>query len=231
MTASGYARRSVVAEGAGSTGGKAGQLSTSERYALAVGLLLVGVGALAAIDLVLLPRYFAGATRLVSPPHSDPSASATPTAEEHALPPPASAPVVEAPSRPEPAQRPGTEAPAAVPTPADIVESELPHLLFARNTTWLSPEAREILARLAAVLAENPSRRVVLGGHTDNAGPENLNRALSLARARKCSHWLEGRGIDPARIDIQGFGSTRPVAGDDSSGAQAHNRRVEIDLR
>ena len=152
-------------------------------------------------------------------------------AEIPALPPPANPPVVEAPARTEPAAPPPAEPPAAAAATADLAEHEFPHLLFARNTTWLSPEAREILAHLAATLAENPGRRVVFGGHTDNVGPEDLNRALSLARARKSGQWLEGRGIDPERIEIQGFGSTRPVAGDRSPEGQARNRRVEIDLR
>lgn len=247
MTASGFARRSDVSDGAG---GGAAQVSSSVRYALAVGLLLVGIGNLAAIDFVLLPRYLAGATSMGSlPPPSLPMA-ATPTAivpalspppsppvadtgaaEIPALPPPANPPVVEAPARTVPTSSPPAEPPAAAAATADLAEHEFPHVLFARNTTWLSPEAREILARLAATLAENPGRRVVFGGHTDNVGPEDLNRALSLARARKSGHWLEGRGIDPERIEIQGFGSTRPVAGDRSPEAQARNRRVEIDLR
>jgi len=71
----------------------------------------------------------------------------------------------------------------------------------------------------------------VISGHTDDSGPENLNRALSIERARRCGQWLEGHGVDSARIEIQGFGSTRPVADDRSPEAQVHNRRVEIDLR
>ena len=231
MTASGVARRSDVAEGpggagAGGAGGGAAQISSSVRYVLAALLLLVGVGDLAAIDLVFLPRYLSGAASAVSPRPPSPPAAATPTAEMPALP-PSSPPLVDVPARPEPAQPPPVEAPVA----AAAELSEFPHLLFARNTTWLSPEAKEILARLAAALVENPNRRVVLGGHTDNLGLEDHNRALSIERARRCGRWLEGRGIDPARIEIHGFGSTRPVASDDSPLAQARNRRVEIELR
>jgi outer membrane protein OmpA-like peptidoglycan-associated protein len=211
------------------------------RFVLAAGLLLVGVGNLAAIDLVLLPRYLAGAARVGSPPPPSPPAAATPRAELPVVLPPPSSPLAEAPSLAEPAQPPSIEAPtaeapaaevpASAPAPGDLAEPAFPHLLFASNTSWLSPAAREILARLATALAENPSRRVLLGGHTDNVGPEDLNRALSVERARKCGRWLEGRGIAPERIETQGFGSTRPVAGDPSAEAEAHNRRVEIDLR
>jgi outer membrane protein OmpA-like peptidoglycan-associated protein len=206
------------------------------RFVLAVGLLLVGVGNLAAIDLVLLPRYLAGAVSAGSPPLSSRPAVAVPRAELTVVQPPPSPPVAEAPSHPKLAQplnveAPAAEAPAVAPAPGDLAEPTFPHLLFATNTSWLSPAAREILARLATTLAENPSRRVVLGGHTDNVGREDLNRALSVERARRCARWLEGRGIAAKRIETQGFGSTRPVAGDSLAEAEAHNRRVEIDLR
>jgi outer membrane protein OmpA-like peptidoglycan-associated protein len=271
MTASEYARRSDVADiadvadVAGGVGGGAAKISSSARYALVVGLLVVGIGDLAAFDFVLLPRYLAGAPRAFSPSPPNPPAAATPRAEALRLPspvgPPAATPTAQAPALPAPtsppAAPPTAEAPALLPPasppavearpepdqpslapplaattePADQPETDFPHLLFARNTSWLSPAAREVLAKLAATLAENPSRRVALSGHSDSVGSEDHNRALSIERARRSGRWLEGRGIDPARIEIQGFGSNRPAASDDSPQAQARNRRVEIDLR
>lgn len=203
MMAPGYAHPS------GSAGGATAQLSSSTRCALAAGLLLVGVADLAAIDLELLPRYVGDATRVAQ-----------------VLPVP---PAAIEPSRP-------AFTPPAVPAPAPPTMAAKPaprfaNLLFGRNASWLLPAARETLARLAATLAEQPSRRVAISGHTDNSGPEVLNRALSLDRARRCGHWLEDRGVDPARIEIQGFGSSRPLVVDRTPAAQAHNRRVEIDLR
>jgi outer membrane protein OmpA-like peptidoglycan-associated protein len=192
-------------------------------------LLVVGIVDLAAIDLVLLPHYFAQTTRVSFPlPASLPATA--PAATPVALP-PTNLPVVEPPSRPQPAETPPTEEAPARAAPAKLAALELPPLLFARNTSWLSPAARATLAQLAATLAEDPGRRVLISGHSDNSGPEELNRALSLERAQRCGHWLEGRGIDPARMEIQGFGSTRPVDSDLSPQAQAHNRRVELDLR
>jgi outer membrane protein OmpA-like peptidoglycan-associated protein len=138
--------------------------------------------------------------------------------------------VEEIPPPPAPAALPAAKvAPATA--AANLVENEIPHLLFARNTSWLSPAAKEILGWVASTLIENPSRRAVISGHTDDVGPEDLNRVLSVERARRCGRWLEGHGVDPERMEIQGFGSTRPVGGDRSPEAQVHNRRVEIDLR
>jgi len=223
MSARGEARQSGSAGGAGDVGAIA-HVSTSVRRALAVGLLILGLADLAAADLVLLPHYLAGARRLSSParvPTAVPPTTA-PTALAPAVSPPLEHPtVVELPSRPAPAQA----------APAHLAGVEFPHILFAKNTSWLSPVARETLTQAAATLIADPSRQVVINGHTDNSGPEELNRALSLDRAQRCGQWLEGHGVDPARMEIQGFGSTRPVGGDRSPEAQAHNRRVEIDLR
>ena len=238
MIAPGYARPSGSAGGADGVGGRSARVSTSVRYALAVGLLMVGIADLAAVDLVLLPRYFSGARPRSQPARLPPAATPT-VAMPVVLPPenpvvpavPAVLLGVEPPSRPEPAPPPPTEVAPAEAAPANLASPEFPHLLFARNTSWLSPAAKETLAQLAAILAEDPSRQVVIRGHSDNVGPEAFNRALSLERAKKCEHWLEGRGVDPERIEIQGFGSARPLDGDGSPEVQAHNRRVEIDLR
>lgn len=226
MTASGYARQPDGAEG-----GATAQFSTSVRYALAVGLLVVGIADLAAIDLVLLPRYFAQPTRVVLPQSPSPPVAVAPEVAPAGGLPQANPPVAESPPPPAPIQPPPAEVAPPQPASANLAESEFPHVLFARNTSWLSPGAKEILGRLAATLSENPSRRVAISGHTDDVGPEDLNRALSVERAHRCGRWLEGHGVDPERMDIQGFGSTRPVGNDRSLEAQVQNRRVELDLR
>jgi len=226
MTASGYARQPDAANG-----GATAQISTSVRHALAVGLLVVGIADLVAIDVVLLPRYFAGSTRMALPRPAQLPVAVTPAAAPPVALPPTKPAVAEIPPPPTPVQPPAAEVAPTEPASANLAESEFPHLLFATNTSWLSPGAKEILGRLAATLAENPGRRVAISGHTDNVGPEELNRALSVERARRCGRWLEGHGVDPARMEIQGFGSTRPVGSDRSPEAQVQNRRVEIDLR
>jgi outer membrane protein OmpA-like peptidoglycan-associated protein len=219
-------------------GGATARLSSSVRYALVTGLLLVGVGDLAAIDLVLLPRYLDGAWR--APPVLSPPAAIKPNVVSPPAPLQASQPALAPPPIHKPAPSPSAKLAPGKPALAKpalasstLAENPAPafsNLLFATNSSWLSLAARESLTGLAATLAEHPTLRVVISGHTDSSGPEALNRALSLDRARKCDRWLEDRGVDPTRIEVQSFGSTRPLAGDRSAMAQARNRRVEIDL-
>ena len=205
------------------------------RFVLATALLALGLGDLAAIHWVLLPRYVAGAPIPVTFP-----------AKRGAQPPPPLEPapaVAIAPPHPtslptergegaEPGEagerHPPTEVAHAV---AAAIAEELPPLFFALNATWLSPASRETLDRVVALLGDEPERRVVLSGHTDTAGPSDVNRALSRSRARRASRYLRDHGVAVARIEIHGFGSTRPLESTPTAASRAHNRRVEITLQ
>ena len=142
MTASGYARGS---SGAGSAGIATDRGSGSARYALAAGLLLLGIGALAAIDGVLLPRYFARPAK-TGPltPAAEPRPQAilvAPREEPASAPPPEPAlqPALQAaeqPQAPRPTEEPAPIPPAAPAAPAAQVEPakpEFPHLLFGNR--------------------------------------------------------------------------------------------------
>jgi OOP family OmpA-OmpF porin len=187
------------------------------RYALATGLLLVGTGNLAAVDLVWLPRYVAKFAKAVP---------SLPVVEPR---PPA---IVVAPIEVAPTEAaPPTDSAEATTAAIQTATPEFPHLRFASSTTNLSLAARRILKQLAETLAQDPSRHVVLSGHSDGVGAPDSNQALSLKRARRSGGWLERHGVDPARIEVLGFGSTHPLDSDGASHGRAHNRRVEIDLR
>ena len=55
--------------------------------------------------------------------------------------------------------------------------------------------------------------------------PQHLE--LSCARAIAVRRYLVGKGVAEARLTAYGFGSVRPLAGEDSAVAAA-NRRVEV---
>jgi|GEM_PF-1959298 len=205
-------------------------LSATARFTLAAGLLTLGIGDLAVINTVLLPRYFAASQGASSAPSLPVRAMVTARVAEpaHPLPPPPAVPAPLPPVAPLPSLPASTSTSIPATTTTVSPAADFPDLLFALNTTWLSRPSRETLDQVAEVLKASPDRRVVLSGHTDDMGPRDLNRALSRARARRASRYLRGRGIDAARIEIQGLGSSPPVAGEPLSAARARNRRVEI---
>ncbi len=226
--------------------------SSPARTGLAVGLLALGIGDLAVIHRVLLPRYLAdgpGATGLeaaagpaagaridlvaapAAAPAAAPVAVAAPAPVAVAAPLPAAAPEVVAAPTPEPPAdvppRPGDAEAAAATAP---LPEPFPDLLFALNTTWLSRPSRETLDRVAAALAAEPSRRVILSGHADAAGPSELNRELARARARRAGRYLRDRGVEASRVELRSFGSERPAEDTGPGSLRKRNRRVEIAL-
>lgn len=106
---------------------------------------------------------------------------------------------------------------------------------FATGDATLTPLALAVIAKLGD-LARTQSARIVIGGHTDDQ-PINTPRFrdnwdLSAARAISVVRELVShRGVDPARVEAQGFADTRPVAPNDSPANRTLNRRIEIELR
>ncbi len=101
-------------------------------------------------------------------------------------------------------------------------------VLFASGKATLLPGARRTLDKLVTFLKENPERKVLIEGHTDNVGSSAYNLDLSLRRAEAVKEALVAQGIDPERIVAQGYGEIYPVASNADAAGRQRNRRVEI---
>ena len=104
-------------------------------------------------------------------------------------------------------------------------------LLFATGQSELLPQAQSRLTEVAEALKQSPDTQLRIEGHTDARGTETLNQDLSVRRAEAVRNFLENRGIDPERIAIVGYGSSRPIADNRTPDGRAMNRRVEIVLK
>ena len=74
---------------------------------------------------------------------------------------------------------------------------------------------------------------IQVDGYTDNTGSEQVNQALSDARAGAVKEWLQKhapRNFPDNRFRIAGHGSQSPVATNETGAGKAANRRVEITL-
>lgn len=90
---------------------------------------------------------------------------------------------------------------------------------------------RERLRQVAEyVLADPAVRRIYVDGHTDDVGADYANLALSKRRAEAVAEFLEACGVDESRVVVRYHGSQYPVAGGDSEGARAENRRTTVRL-
>ena len=102
------------------------------------------------------------------------------------------------------------------------------NLFFDFDKYELKSESRPELDRLAAILEKEPQAQVEIDGYTDNVGTEAYNIELSRRRAEQVYQYLIGRGLDKARLTAKGFGTSSPVAGNDTEEGRARNRRVEV---
>ena len=114
---------------------------------------------------------------------------------------------------------------------ADLGAAPLDDLSFRTGASELSGNDYSSLVALAAFLAGNPARRVVLVGHTDAQGGRDSNIALSQARAEAVRrHLIEELDANPAQLDAAGIGYLAPRATNDTADGREANRRVEVVL-
>ena len=80
----------------------------------------------------------------------------------------------------------------------------------------------------SAVVAEG--LKIGVYGYTDNSGSDAVNTPLSEQRANAVKAYLQQKGLQTNRIEAKGFGSAKPIAGNNFEAGKSKNRRVEIVL-
>lgn len=107
-------------------------------------------------------------------------------------------------------------------------------LLFKTGKFDVTPQAKEVLGKVAAVLKNQPDIEFMVEGHTDNVaykGAGNLqdNWDLSVMRATSVVRILQNQyGLDPAKMAAAGRGEYKPVASNDTAEGRSQNRRTRI---
>ena len=101
-------------------------------------------------------------------------------------------------------------------------------VLFASGHSELQQGSERSIGRLTAFLADHPSRTIRIEGFTDSIGGNDYNQRLSERRATAVSAALTHGGVDPARIQTEGYGNAYAVAGNDTVIGRQQNRRVEV---
>ena len=107
-------------------------------------------------------------------------------------------------------------------------------VLFKSGSAVLSPEAQQEIDQAAAGIQGETLKgwMVAVTGYADSTGKTARNRSLSERRADAVINYLVTKhGLPPRRL-VQpfGYGSTNPVASNDTSKGRALNRRVEISV-
>ncbi|MDH5235500.1 MAG: OmpA family protein, partial [Gemmatimonadota bacterium] len=135
-------------------------------------------------------------------------------------------------SAPEPEPEPAPPVPA--PAPPRVLQTLSNATTLRRQAAFEFAQARVstagavVIGRVADTLNLYPEMRVEIGCHTDSIGTRAYNLRLSMGRAESVKQILLRRGVDSARLELQGYGPDRPVASNATKDGQALNRRCEI---
>ncbi len=102
----------------------------------------------------------------------------------------------------------------------------LPMIHFGNENTTIKYSDYGTLAGIARMMKNNPNMRLVVTGHTDSTGAEELNNMLSFQRAQSVvNHLVENHGIGRGRLLIEWKGPQEVLVPQVSS---YMNRRVEF---
>ncbi|RYY56005.1 MAG: hypothetical protein EOO09_08225 [Chitinophagaceae bacterium] len=107
-------------------------------------------------------------------------------------------------------------------------------LLFKTAKFDVSPEAKTVLGKVAAVLKNQPDIEFMVEGHTDNVeykggGYVLDNWDLSVKRATSVVRILQKQyGLEPSKMSAAGRGEYKPVQDNSTKEGRAANRRTRI---
>ena len=106
---------------------------------------------------------------------------------------------------------------------------------FASGSAALTPQAKEIMAKIAGASSEGKGK-IKVSGHTDDVPlvfGSNYRDNWDLAAARSASvvQALEETGvIQGQRLEAISYGEAQPVASNDTEEGRSKNRRIEIEI-
>ena len=121
------------------------------------------------------------------------------------------------------------------PLEKEITQDTLPpvslrNIFFESGKAELAESSNEELNKLVSLLAANPTKKIIINGHTDNIGNPEDNVILSQQRANAVKAYLIDSGISGDRISSKAFGERAPIATNSTIEGRAMNRRIEFQL-
>ncbi len=103
-------------------------------------------------------------------------------------------------------------------------------ITFESGKSTIRKQSKPVLDDVSKILAQYPTLRIRITGHTDSRGSADANRKLSQERADALKAYLVSKGTDEGRIEARGAGPDSPVADNKTAAGRAANRRIEFEL-
>jgi len=100
---------------------------------------------------------------------------------------------------------------------------------FPVGQSVIMPENYGLLSKVQRAIRTFGEPDVIIGGHTDSTGSEDLNEHLSQKRADAVrQYFVANRTLPYEKIIAVGYGSMRPLASNASASGRAMNRRIDV---
>ena len=104
-------------------------------------------------------------------------------------------------------------------------------ILFATNKADLNQTSKNELNNLANIMKQNSDVSIDVRGYTDSTGSDAINQPLSVNRAQSVANYLTQNGVKYSQMkNVNGYGSSNPVASNETAAGRQQNRRVEVYL-
>jgi OOP family OmpA-OmpF porin len=124
--------------------------------------------------------------------------------------------------------------PAVAPVDAGVCQQLFSDLLakgrirFESGRAAIDPDSAGLLDRLIETASRCPTSNIEIAGHTDADGEDASNQVLSEKRAQAVNDYLVKAGLPASRFIATGYGSTQPIASNDTDEGKAQNRRIDF---
>jgi outer membrane protein OmpA-like peptidoglycan-associated protein len=105
-------------------------------------------------------------------------------------------------------------------------------LTFDSGSAQLKPANFDLLAKVEKAIDVFPRSELIIEGHTDSHGSDDLNQKLSQDRAESVQQYMiNAMRIPSYRLIATGYGETRPVASNETASGREKNRRIDIVIK
>ena len=165
-----------------------------------------------------------------TPPDPTPVATVTPAQAKPA-------PRIASESVPQPARvvaQPGkpTTMPAETKKRLNEELAKLEDALFDYDQSTIRSDAtvalRDDVNVIREILADYPSQKLIIEGHTDERGSAEYNLGLGDRRAHAVQEFLSSMGIPGPQLAVVSFGKEKPVCTQETESCWQQNRRAHV---
>jgi OOP family OmpA-OmpF porin len=103
----------------------------------------------------------------------------------------------------------------------------LKRINFPTGTSAIPESSKPLISKVDTIIKKLDAEKVIVQGHTDSVGSDEVNKKLSQNRALAVANYLYSlKG--GYKIQYAGYGESHPIASNETAEGRATNRRVDL---